>query len=135
MIKDQLSDLVLRDVRGKILISPYLGFNDPLAMYGLLCLPNVEVRISPEALQLHSKYYLFEQETKQVLIAGSSNLTATALKQNDESNINLNSTDNGDLLYQTKQEFDHVLRIAGPLFVVLPIIKNENPGFNLICLW
>ncbi|MGT2753569.1 DUF3427 domain-containing protein [Streptococcus ovis] len=115
MIKAQLSDLALRGVRGKILISPYLGFNDPLAMYDLLRLPNVEVRISPEVLQLHSKYYLFEQETKQVLIAGSSNLTATALKQNYEWNIKLNSTDNGDLLYRTKQEFDRVWALSSPL--------------------
>ncbi|MDO4432797.1 MAG: DUF3427 domain-containing protein, partial [Aerococcaceae bacterium] len=115
MIKAQLLDLALRGVRGKMLISPYLGFNDPLAMYDLLRLPNVEVRISPEALQLHSKYYLFEQETKQVLIAGSSNLTATALKQNYEWNIKLNSTDNGDLLYQTKQEFDRVWDLSSPL--------------------
>lgn len=115
MIKAQLSDLALRGVCGQILISPYLGFNDPLAMYDLLRLPNVEVRISPEVLQLHSKYYLFEQETKQVLIAGSSNLTATALKQNYEWNIKLNSTDNGDLLYQTKQEFDRVWALSSPL--------------------
>lgn len=115
MIKAQLADLALRGVRGQILISPYLGFNDPLAMYDLFRLPNVEVRISPEALQLHSKYYLFEQETKQVLIAGSSNLTATALKQNYEWNIKLNSTDNGDLLYQTKQEFDRVWALSSPL--------------------
>ncbi|MBF0775406.1 helicase [Streptococcus azizii] len=108
MIKAQLADLAERGVRGKILISPYLDFNDPLAMYDLLRLPNVEARISHESMQLHSKYYLFEQENKQVLIAGSSNLTATALKQNYEWNIKLNSTDNGDLLYQTKKEFDRI---------------------------
>ena len=108
MIKAQLADLAARGVQGKILISPYLDFNDPLAMYDLLKLPNVEARISQEFMQLHSKYYLFEQENKQVLIAGSSNLTATALKQNYEWNIKLNSTDNGDLLYQTKQEFDRI---------------------------
>ncbi|WP_162011298.1 DUF3427 domain-containing protein [Streptococcus sp. S784/96/1] len=115
MIKAQLADLAARGVQGKILISPYLDFNDPLAMYDLLKLPNVEARISQESLQLHSKYYLFEQENKQVLIAGSSNLTATALKQNYEWNIKLNSTDNGDLLYQTKQEFDRVWELSRPL--------------------
>lgn len=115
MIKAQLADLAARGVQGKILISPYLDFNDPLAMYDLLKLPNVEARISQESMQLHSKYYLFEQGNKQVLIAGSSNLTATALKQNYEWNIKLNSTDNGDLLYQTKQEFDRVWELSRPL--------------------
>lgn len=108
MLKTQLADLAARGVHGQILISPYLGFNDPLAMYDLLRLPNVTVRISQESMQLHSKYYLFDQGEKQVLIAGSSNLTATALKQNYEWNIKLNSTDNGDLIYQTKQEFDRI---------------------------
>lgn len=115
MIKAQLADLAAHGVHGKILISPYLDFNDPLAMYDLLKLPNVEARISQESMQLHSKYYLFEQENKQVLIVGSSNLTATALKQNYEWNIKLNSTDNGDLLYQTKQEFDRVWELSKPL--------------------
>lgn len=115
MIKTQLADLAARGVRGKILISPYLDFNDPLAMYDLLKLPNVEARISSESMQLHSKYYLFEQEERQVLIAGSSNLTATALKQNYEWNIKLNSTDNGDLLYQTKQEFERIWDLSRPL--------------------
>lgn len=117
MIKAQLADLASRGVHGKILISPYLDFNDPLAMYDLLQLPNVEARISQESIQLHSKYYLFEQENKQVLIAGSSNLTATALKQNYEWNIKLNSTDSGDLLYQTKQEFDRIWDLSRPLTV------------------
>lgn len=117
MIKAQLADLAARGVQGKILISPYLDFNDPLAMYDLLKLPNVEARISQEFMQLHSKYYLFEQENKQVLIAGSSNLTATALKQNYEWNIKLNSTDNGDLLYQTKQEFDRIWELSRLLTV------------------
>nr|WP_230082354.1 MULTISPECIES: DEAD/DEAH box helicase [unclassified Streptococcus] len=115
MIKAQLADLAARGVCGKILISPYLDFNDPLAMYDLLKLPNVETRISHETMQLHSKYYLFEQEHKQVLIAGSSNLTATALKQNYEWNIKLNSTDNGNLLYQTKQEFERIWDLSRPL--------------------
>ncbi|HEL1906596.1 TPA: DEAD/DEAH box helicase [Streptococcus suis] len=117
MIKAQLADLATRGVQGKILISPYLDFNDPLAMYDLLRLPNVEARISQESMQLHSKYYLFEQDNKQVLIAGSSNLTATALKQNYEWNIKLNSTDNGDLLYQTKQEFVRIWDLSRPLAV------------------
>ncbi|MBM7643601.1 superfamily II DNA or RNA helicase/HKD family nuclease [Streptococcus loxodontisalivarius] len=115
MIKAQLADLASRGISGKILISPYLDFNDPLAMYDLLKLPNVEVCISQESMQLHSKYYLFEQANKQVLIAGSSNLTATALKQNYEWNIKLNSTDNGDLLYQTKKEFDRIWNLSRPL--------------------
>ena len=56
-------------------------------MQELLKLKNVEVRLTPESLQMHAKFYLFEHEGKQVLISGSSNLTHNALKMNYEWNI------------------------------------------------
>ncbi|MBJ6745017.1 DEAD/DEAH box helicase [Streptococcus sp. 121] len=105
LIKSQLSDLNDRGVRGKILISPYLDFNDPLAMKELLKLKNVEVRLAPETLQLHSKVYLIDQGMRQVLITGSSNLTGNALKKNYEWNIKLTSTEYGDLILASKTEF------------------------------
>ena len=43
LIKSQLSDLMDKGIKGKILISPYLDFNDPVAMQELLKLKNVEV--------------------------------------------------------------------------------------------
>ena len=46
MIKSQLSDPMDKKVPGKILISPYLDFNDPDAMRELLKLKNVEVRLT-----------------------------------------------------------------------------------------
>ncbi len=105
LIKSQLSDLNDRGVRGKILISPYLDFNDPLAMKELLKLKNVEVRLAPENLQLHSKVYLIDQGMRQVLISGSSNLTGNALKKNYEWIIKLTSTEHGALISASKTEF------------------------------
>ncbi|WP_082781144.1 DUF3427 domain-containing protein, partial [Streptococcus sp. DD13] len=108
LIKTQLSDLMDKGIKGKILISPYLDFNDPLAMRELLKLKNVEVRLTPESMQMHAKFYLFEHKGKQVLISGSSNLTHTALKVNYEWNIKLTSTHNGELIQATKREFDKI---------------------------
>ena len=108
MIKSQLSDLMDKKVPGKILISPYLDFNDPDAMRELLKLKNVEVRLTPEKMQMHAKFYLFEHIGKQVLISGSSNLTHTALKINYERNIKLTSTHNGEFIQNTKSEFDRI---------------------------
>lgn len=108
LIKSQLSDLMDKGIKGKILISPYLDFNDPLAMQELLKLKNVEVRLTPESLQMHAKFYLFEHEGKQVLISGSSNLTHNALKINYEWNIKLTSTHNGELIQATKKEFEKI---------------------------
>ena len=108
LIKSQLSDLMDKGIKGKILISPYLDFNDPVAMQELLKLKNVEVRLTQESLQMHAKFYLFEHEGKQVLISGSSNLTHNALKINYEWNIKLTSTHNGELIQATKKEFEKI---------------------------
>lgn len=108
MIKSQLSDLADEGVRGRILISPYLDFNDPIAMKELLKLKNVQVRITPVNLQMHAKFYLFEQKDKQVIISGSSNLTHTALKVNYEWNVKLTSTHNGDFIQNAKEEFERI---------------------------
>lgn len=108
LIKSQLSDLMDKGIEGKILISPYLDFNDPIAMQELLKLKNVEVRLTPESMQMHAKFYLFEHKGKQVLISGSSNLTHNALKINYEWNIKLTSTYNGELIRATKLEFDKI---------------------------
>lgn len=108
LIKSQLSDLADEGVRGRILISPYLDFNDPIAMKELLKLKNVQVRITPVNMQMHAKFYLFEQKDKQVIISGSSNLTHTALKVNYEWNVKLTSTHNGDFIQNAKEEFERI---------------------------
>ncbi|HEP1844053.1 TPA: DEAD/DEAH box helicase [Streptococcus suis] len=108
LIKSQLSDLADEGVWGRILISPYLDFNDPIAMKELLKLKNVQVRITPVNLQMHAKFYLFEQKDKQVIISGSSNLTHTALKINYEWNVKLTSTHNGDFIQNAKEEFERI---------------------------
>lgn len=106
LIKSQLSDLADEGVSGRILISPYLEFNDPIAMKELLKLKNVVVRITPVELQMHAKFYLFEQKNKKVLISGSSNLTHTALKINYEWNVKLTSMHGGDFIQHTQLEFE-----------------------------
>ncbi|WP_418126701.1 DEAD/DEAH box helicase [Streptococcus parasuis] len=106
LIKSQLSDLADEGIQGRILISPYLDFNDPIAMKELLKLENVQVRITPVNMQMHAKFYLFEQKDKQVIISGSSNLTHTALKINYEWNVKLTSTHNGDFIQNAKEEFE-----------------------------
>ncbi|HEM6220874.1 DEAD/DEAH box helicase [Streptococcus suis] len=108
LIKSQLSDLADEGVQGRILISPYLDFNDPIAMKELLKLKNVQVRITPVNMQMHAKFYLFEQKDKQVIISGSSNLTHTALKVNYEWNVKLTSTHNGDFIQNAKEEFERI---------------------------
>lgn len=106
MIKSQLFDLKTKGVQGRLLISPYLDFNDPKALYELLKFENVEVRMTDKEQNMHAKVYMFSHETEQVVIAGSSNLTHTALKQNYEWNVKLTSSENGDYIKQTHKELE-----------------------------
>ncbi|MBS4456730.1 DEAD/DEAH box helicase [Tuanshanicoccus lijuaniae] len=124
MLKTQLSDLYDKNVKGKILISPYLGFNDPNAMRELLKLKNVEVRITKKEKNMHSKCYIFNHGLEQVAIIGSSNLTHTALKVNHEWNIKLTSSQHGDFLNQTQVEFSSLWEDS--LVLNEELIKNYS---------
>lgn len=106
MLKTQLSDFSARGGVGKILVSPYLGFNDPSALYELMKLENVEVRMTDEKVKSHAKVYIFNHIQEQTVIVGSSNLTHSALKLNYEWNVKLTSADNGEFIKRTTEDFD-----------------------------
>lgn len=106
MLKTQLSDFSARGGVGKILVSPYLGFNDPAALYELMKLENVEVRMTDEKVKSHAKVYIFNHIQEQTVIVGSSNLTHSALKLNYEWNVKLTSADNGEFIKRTTEDFD-----------------------------
>lgn len=106
MLKSHLHDLALKGIRGRLLISPYLDFNDPNALYELLKLTNVDVRMTDPSKNMHAKVYLFDHKDEQVVIAGSSNLTHTALKMNYEWNIKLTSSENGEFIHHTHKELE-----------------------------
>lgn len=115
MLKTQLSDFSARGGTGKILVSPYLGFNDPAALFELLKLENIEVKMTEEKVKSHAKVYIFNHELEQSVIVGSSNLTHSAMKLNYEWNVKLTSTDNGDFIQRTTSDFDAVWNQSIPL--------------------
>lgn len=96
-LKTQLADLHMRGIKGKILTSVYLAFNQPAVFEDLMKIPNVEVRISKKH-GFHSKGYLFKQSGYHSFIIGSSNLTMSALKTNYEWNVRLTSYDHGQMI-------------------------------------
>ncbi|KXH80741.1 DUF3427 domain-containing protein [Sporosarcina sp. HYO08] len=106
-LKSLLLDLKEKGVKGRILTSTYLYFNQPKVFKELLKLTNVEVRLT--SLEgFHSKGYIFKQKTHYSLIVGSSNLTAHALKVNYEWNVKLTSHENGDIVHHFKNQFEEV---------------------------
>ncbi len=129
MLKTQLADFTARGGQGKILVSPYLGFNDPAALYELLKLKNIEVRMTEEAVKSHAKVYIFSHAKEQAVIVGSSNLTHSALKMNYEWNVKLTSTDNGDFIKRTTADFDALWEPSIPLTVssIKDYEQNRKP--------
>lgn len=113
-LKAKLHDLNQKGVKGKILTSTFLQFNKPKVFKELLKLSNVEVRIA-NVEGFHSKGYIFEHKDYYSLIVGSSNLTASALKQNKEWNVQLNSLENGDIIHHFLQQFTSMWEEAVPL--------------------
>lgn len=96
-LKTQLADLHKQKIKGRILTSIYLAFNQPAVFEDLLNIPNIEVRISKKQ-GFHSKGYLFKQSGYHSFMIGSSNLTMSALKINYEWNVRLTSYDHGQMI-------------------------------------
>ena len=108
VLKTQFSDFAKQGGHGQLLVSPYLGFNEPKALRELLKLPNVEVRFTPEHVHMHAKLYLFKEEEQETLIIGSSNLTLSAIKLNYEWNVRLTSTTSSDLIRQANELYNTI---------------------------
>ncbi|MDM5332134.1 DEAD/DEAH box helicase [Ureibacillus composti] len=113
-LKTMLYDLNLKGIKGRILTSTFLNFNQPKMFKELLKLENVEVRLTGEK-GFHSKGYIFEHQDYYSLIVGSSNLTDSALKANYEWNVYLTSLENGEIIQHFKNQFEDAWNAAVPL--------------------
>lgn len=106
-LKSYLLDLKRKGIKGRILTSTYLNFNQPKIFKELMKLTNVEVRLT-DIEGFHSKGYIFDHEAYHSLIIGSSNLTAQALKINHEWNVKLTSHEEGEVIHHFKNQFEEV---------------------------
>ncbi|MCC2250404.1 MAG: DUF3427 domain-containing protein [Bacillota bacterium] len=106
-LKSHLLDLKRKGIEGKILTSTFLNFNQPKVFKELMKITNVEVRLT-DLKGFHSKGYIFEHNIHYSLIVGSSNLTANALKENYEWNVQLNSYKNGELIKHFKKQYEEI---------------------------
>ena len=104
-----LKDLEKKGVKGRILTTDYLTFSEPRALDKLASFKNIELRLyrsEGTSVGFHTKGYYFKQDDIDVLIIGSSNLTANALTTNKEWNTRLISTKDGEIINTMMQEFD-----------------------------
>ncbi len=109
-----LHELDIRKIPGKILTTDYLSFNDPLALKTLMDFPQIEVRMFHG--NFHMKGYLFHKNDGTInLIVGSANLTETALSLNEEWNLKVSSTHDGEIIHQVQNDFSRIWELASPL--------------------
>ncbi|MFD1428811.1 DUF3427 domain-containing protein [Lacticaseibacillus mingshuiensis] len=113
-LKPVLADLAAHGIRGRLITSTYLGFNDPRVFADLLHIPNLDVRIV-EAEGFHTKAYYFQHRDFQSVIIGSANLTQNALKVNFEWNLRVTSTARGDVVKNVSHQLATLWQKAVPL--------------------
>lgn len=101
--------------RGTIITSRYQDFNDPDDLEELLTLDNVDVYIADERRGFHAKGYVFSHDDVVTAIVGSSNLTMSALKLNEEWNLQFSSSHDGDIAAQLDEAIKRQLNDAVPL--------------------
>ena len=106
VLMNTLLDLERRKIPGRVLVSTYLGFNDPDALARLCKFTNLEVRVYEGPL--HAKGYLFDSQGMCTLIVGSSNLTQGALLENNEWNLLVRSYEQGSICDATRHEFQRL---------------------------
>ena len=92
-----------RGVKGRILTTNYLHFNDPAALKWLLDNTAFEIRVCEE--RFHTKGYLFYKGDKVTTFVGSSNLTQEALCVNLEWNLIIESDKNKVITKNIQSEF------------------------------
>lgn len=102
-----------RGVKGRILTTNYLHFNDPTALKWLLDNTSFEIRVCEE--RFHTKGYLFYKGDKVTTFVGSSNLTQEALCVNLEWNLKIESDMSGAITRSIQSEFGRMWDAAVPL--------------------
>lgn len=102
-----------RGVRGRILTTNYLHFNDPDALKWLLDNTEFEIRVCEE--RFHTKGYLFYKGDNVTTFIGSSNLTQEALCVNLEWNLKIESDMSGAITRSIQSEFGRMWDAAVPL--------------------
>lgn len=116
VLKQILLNLKDKGVKGRIITSTYLGFNDPKMFKQLLSFTNIEVRIfEQEHCGFHPKGFIFHKGEHRDIIVGSSNLTQTALESNQEWDLFFTSHENGELAAQVSDEFNIQWDLSTPL--------------------
>lgn len=113
-LKSIFTDLAAKNIRGRLITSTYLNFNNPEAFEDLLQIPNLDVHLLDKD-GFHTKAYYFDHGSFESAIIGSANLTQNALKCNFEWNLRVTSTQRGDVVNKIKGNLNDLWESSTPL--------------------
>ncbi len=105
-ILETLKELKNKGIQGRILTTNYLNFSSPEALETLMDFPNIEIKVFLG--NFHVKGYLFYHERHCSLIVGSANLTDSALSLNQEWNLKVSSSQDGEIIKTTILAFEQM---------------------------
>ncbi|MGL4742500.1 MAG: DEAD/DEAH box helicase [Sarcina sp.] len=112
LILDDLKNALDRGVKGSIITSTYLNFTQPRALAKIKEFRNIDLNIfiTDEKMRgFHTKVYIFEYEACYKIFIGSSNLTQSALKSNEEWNVKIITKKDDAFLNQVLVAYDKLL--------------------------
>ena len=108
---DEFKDAESNKVEGKVITTNYMLGTEPNALEALLKLKNIQTRVYDTTVKsnggFHTKGYIFDMGDYYKVIIGSSNLTHSALKTNQEWNLSI-LLKNEPLHEQIINEFNHL---------------------------
>lgn len=112
-LAQEFRNLDRKGVKGRLIASQYQNFTEPNALRALLKNINIDVRIITEDIsKMHTKCYIFRHGDVYNVIIGSSNLTNSALCENIEWNLKINSKDSGEIISDIISEFERDFSLA-----------------------
>lgn len=130
LLKQTLSELKEKGIKGRILTTDYNLFSEPCALKELAELENIEIRMyrCKEGSGFHVKSFIFNHPSQCNVIVGSSNLTQNALTTNQEWNVKLVSTFEGEMVFLIKKEFEKLWNdpLSFPLDEVIEEYEQER---------
>jgi superfamily II DNA or RNA helicase len=130
-LKMVLKELADCGIKGRIITTNYLNFSDPKALLEIANMPNIELRmfyISDNEPGFHTKGYIFHypNDTYHTII-GSSNLTSSALLENNEWNNEMVCFPNGEIIQDILKQFEINWKNSVP---ILDVIKTYQDAYN-----
>lgn len=129
LLKATLLELRKKGIKGRILSTDYNLFSEPEALKELAEFKNIEVRMyrCKEGAGFHVKSFIFHSAQCNVIV-GSSNLTQNALTTNQEWNVKLVSTFEGEMVFLIKKEFEKLWNdpLSFPLEQVIEEYEQER---------